>query len=516
MNKVKKQFFGSNTVYTVLLVSIVLFGSLLRIHGADKHLSFTDDSGSYFSHLRSIVLGQSQEAIVGPAASVPSWVSRDSLNSNEIRHGKFMGLVLAFVLQITHFQPVGLVQIWIIVDICIIVAMYWAASGINRHAGLIAAFLYAIGHWPIYFSRVPFGFPLTSFFVAISIGSFVRIIQKKEEYWPLFVFVLALFPHIHNVGYIYDAFLVFSLLIWHISLPKATSIRGLTFFSLIPVAFLFFWDWNMHNTMLHWVTSGSVVWQRYLHLLWSTPQEVLLFLEIVLTGNPLTPLELSIVSVTAGILGLVVTGSIVNIQDDTPGVLLTKRLYRRFVAWLGLMLVLFVMLNRGFYEMSPGERYTLPSYLVAIVALYIGMGAITSWAIRQRKIIGWGACVVIFSIGLYSGSAVKQIIWDDTFHLLTFATKQELLHAIDADGKDATIVCIVNKGGEQWDNFQYIWHVGPYRRDVRFMQSCSGQAPTGNVWYGILTPGKDWKEYAGPNRILYKDTHASYTVIIYE
>lgn len=489
----------------VLLIVIFLFGLWLRSSGATTNMSFNYERAEYF---QKILATHSIFSVQGIGASEPWWVlslpdgpprPRPSGLSLPFYPGKLDGALLYILVKYGHFAYTDTPKAWIVIDALSIITIFWAACVFGVEAGLVASLLYSVGHWSIYFTRDMYGLVVIPFLVIFCLGSFLRLIQQQEQYWPLMVLTASILPLLHPVGYAWLVILLLACVMWHIHFPRRRIVSMLTIISSVPLVFTLYLD---RDSLIHLVAAGSLTgWQSIFAVITQIPQDVYAFTNTILFGMP--PIwRLWPQSVIPAIIVSIITIKMFFQRGYRGRYALVHR--TNIFWWLISLALIIVILARWFYGASAEDLYNSPSFLIVCVSFYLSFAYLVGRAnISSRRIYKVGVMLAVLIFVVLNTSATIHNIVKNIPGMLPLQPTKEALQAIATDAKSQHIVVCAIRNSQHISDVEYLWSLmPPGKPEAQFTATFDEKTCWNNGWY-ILTLKNTYATYAPPDAIIY-------------
>lgn len=166
--------------YEFALGSIVFLSIFLGMLRINELMPFIGDQAWFYLSARDALLS-GQIPLVGIASSHP-W----------LHQGPFWTYLLIPFLWLFNFDPISGAYLTVILGILSVVGIYVVGSALfSKRVGLIASLLYATSPLAVYHMRFPYHTSPIPLFVMILTLFLYKIIQRKFNYLPMAIFVLA-------------------------------------------------------------------------------------------------------------------------------------------------------------------------------------------------------------------------------------------------------------------------------------------------------------------------------------
>jgi hypothetical protein len=470
--KYRMVFGGTNMKpFVTLFILIFLFGLFLRLQSASEYLYFTHEEAQYFEAVKS-----DSGYVSGPYISKPSWIDSQEDIVSMRQQGMVHGFIMHLALKVYSLDITTLVKLAAIVDTLTILVIFWAVLPLGRRASLIAALIYAVGPWPVFFSRWPYGLVLIPLFAVVSVGSFIRLRGGNEKFWPFLIFFSALVAAIHPVGFFWIAIIVLSAIVFRLKTPKSHSARLISFLMVtVAIGLIGLYE---KDTIAFFASGGSLASLVYgaWNILMFLPQDLLIFLYFSVFGNILF-ISLLPLSFLAGVFVICAA----YIKSDMP---IRMHMLRQYAAWFTSIIISTLLAAHWFYGASVWHFYSGPALLIGYVGLCF-LWAIGSVLAEKRGLWEKVFWFVIFVTVLLSANASIQNMGRGARGNLSFAQTNEALKAIAQDDQGAGYVC-VKRDTPNTEDLNYLSKRLGLTRNMSFTSTCLTDCPSGLRCYTFV------------------------------
>jgi len=371
----------------ILIVSILLIGSFMRLYRIGEYMTFLGDEGRDAIVVRRLIV-DFDPILVGPGTSI-----------GNMYLGPLYYYFIAPGLLFSGLSPVGpSVQIAIFGILTIALVWWTGREWFGKWAGLSAALLYAIAPTVIIYSRSSWNPNIMPFLAILSVYAIWRVYQHLEYKWLLLIGVsFAFVLQSHYLGLVLAPVLG---TFWFLTLRKADNKKRLLLFTvlcLLIFAFLMspllIFDYrhgwrNVEALKLFFTERQTTVSARP----WSAlPQSWPLLKEFstrLLAGRN----ELLGAWVAAGLLG-----SILAVATSVKKDYLSNKSFKAFLllfVWFG-----FAVLGLGVYKQHIYDHY----FGFFFAAPFLILGGVIQILVDRAKIRGaWIALVIMIFLVFYN------------------------------------------------------------------------------------------------------------------
>ncbi len=190
--------------YTLLLISIILLGEILRLIRINETMEFISDQGWFYLSAKNIIV-HGQIPLVGIPSS-HTW----------LHQGALWTYIVAIAFAVSNFNPIAPAYMTAALDAITIALLYKTGKimfGIRY--GLIAAVLYAASPLVIYNIRAPYHTSLIPLFTIILIFFLYKWVSGNKLFFPAAIGTLAILYNLEISTFVF-AILVLSIIIFGI------------------------------------------------------------------------------------------------------------------------------------------------------------------------------------------------------------------------------------------------------------------------------------------------------------
>lgn len=164
-----ESFFKDNKKESLILISILILASFLRLYRIRSHLIFLGDEGRDALIVRRMLV-EHKFTFLGPTASVGGFYL-----------GPIYYYFMALPLWLSGFDPVGPAVMVALFGILTVFFLWLFLRNLNPRLALFSAFFYAIFHTPVYWSRFSWNPNPTPFFTILFIYFLSQGFNLKEK-----------------------------------------------------------------------------------------------------------------------------------------------------------------------------------------------------------------------------------------------------------------------------------------------------------------------------------------------
>src|SRR5436190_14938952 len=164
-----KRWILSHKLETLVLISILLLASVLRLYRISEFMTFLGDEGRDAIVVRRLLV-KADLIFVGPGTSI-----------GNMYLGPLYYYMMAPALLLANFSPVGpSVMVAILGVLTVFLIWFIARQWFGKVPALISSFLYAISTTAIFFSRSSWNPNIMPFFALLCIYSIWKIYNEKK------------------------------------------------------------------------------------------------------------------------------------------------------------------------------------------------------------------------------------------------------------------------------------------------------------------------------------------------